>query len=129
MSKIFIKNPICAICGSDKVIKINRHIYYIIDCKDCQHAYCLIEEKNKYSKIESLENCFCPYVEIVRFINENKRFKVNLSYNNYNHNYFHFFSEKSIKKLLQNLEANFDLEINDNVAYFTIDLHRPLLQK
>jgi hypothetical protein len=121
MTDIFIKSPICAICGSKDVYKINKHVYYLIDCKDCEHAYALIEEKSikKFTKKESFENNFCPYSTIMKSLH-NEEFKIQLAYGNFNNPLCHYFSEKSLKRFLSNLGIGFKLEINDKIATFTI---------
>lgn len=121
MSSIFLKNPVCAICGSKKVSKINKHLFYLIDCKECEHAYTLLEEKSlkKFTKEESLEYSFCPYSSIMKNL-QNNSFQVQICYGDFDNKLCHYFSEKSLKKFLSNLGVNFDLHIKDKIAIFTI---------
>jgi len=125
MSDIFLKNPVCAICGSKSVSKTNRHIFYLIDCKDCEHAYTLIEEKSlrKFTKENSLEYSFCPYSDIMKKL-RNEQFEVQLRYGDYNNHLCHYFSEKSLRRFLSNLGVDFNLQIEDKTATFTILLPR-----
>jgi hypothetical protein len=116
-----LKNPVCAICGSKDVSKINKHIFYLIDCKNCEHAYALIEEKSlkKFTKKDSLEYSFCPYSNIVKKL-RNEQFQVQLCYGSFDNHLCHYFSEKSLRKFLSNLGVDFDLQIEDKTATFTI---------
>lgn len=125
MNDIFLSKPVCAICGSKNVSKINRHVFYVIDCKDCEHAYTLLEEKNlkKFTKEKSLEHSFCPYSTITRDL-RNEKFQIQLSYGDFNNRLCHYFSEKSLRKFLSNLEVDFSLQIDEKTATFTISLHR-----
>lgn len=125
MSDIFLKNPVCAICGSKDVSKTNRHIFYLIDCKGCEHAYVLIEERSlkKFTKETSLEYSFCPYSSIIKQLH-NKKFQIQLCYGDYSNHLCHYFSEKSLRKFLSNLDVEFDLQIEDKTATFTILLPR-----
>lgn len=121
MIDIVTKEPICIICGLKITSKINKHIYKIAECKECQHAYAIIEEDNykKIFKTDSIEDSFCPYLFIIKNIHK-YTFKVYLYYNDFSKSHFHYFSEKSIQYLFLKMNIDFEIETKDKEATIRI---------
>lgn len=120
----------CCICDSNRLKKINHQLYPIVECLFCKHKFLNINIQqfqktyhkiNKQHDLATIENCFCPYLFVMRasishttvIIDLAKSFSPNIVF-------MHQFSHESADILCKktNLNFNFD-DTNNKITIYT----------
>lgn len=130
-----MKKHICSICGKTKTTVNKKHIYLLVECKECNHSYLFTSLNNHDKFVKSLlskktkqikefaenvlEFSFCPYWTLAINLKNTNKIRVCVSSLTFEESLqTQYFSEKSLKIFLQDIPHS--VEIKDGFAFVTI---------